>query len=270
MLCDIEFINNPQKLYYTGGKVNVRVTLKLEVEKTIEELLAKVIGLAKVDFRRTSDKTHFMNQKNFLVVNQTLPPGTHVYEFEVEIPAECPSSFIGKYGKILYKVDVIASRLMNLNRKFSAEFHVIRPLTNFSVSNLPQKDEYFTYFCCWPCERKILLVEAMIPKSAFATGDCIPIFIKIDNCLENERRQINIRLMQLISYRGHRLDHETEKNVIQNITHVTSNYEVHEKMDIPHHIATSSDSCDILKISYSVNIFMDRIKFKFPVTIGGV
>lgn len=89
-----------------------------------------------MDFRRTSDKTHFMNQKNFLVVNQTLPPGTHVYEFEVEIPAECPSSFIGKYGKILYKVDVIASRLMNLNRKFSAEFHVIRPLTNFSVSNV--------------------------------------------------------------------------------------------------------------------------------------
>lgn len=36
MLCDIEFINNPQKLYYSGSKILVRVILKLEVEKTIE------------------------------------------------------------------------------------------------------------------------------------------------------------------------------------------------------------------------------------------
>lgn len=100
------------------------------------ELLAKVIGLVKVDFRRNNDKVHFMNQKNFLLINQTLPPGTHSYEFEADIPEELPSSFIGKHGKILYKVDVIASRLMNLNRKFSAEFNVIRPLSNYSVSNV--------------------------------------------------------------------------------------------------------------------------------------
>lgn len=133
---------------------------------------------------------------------------------------------------------------------------------------VPQKDEYFTYFCCWPCERKILLVEATIPKSGFATGDFIPIYIKIDNSLENERRQINIRLLQLITYRG-RLDHETEKNVIQNVTHVTSSYEVFEKLDVPQYIATTSEACEILKINYSLNIFMDRIKFKFPIIIGG-
>lgn len=79
---------------------------------------------------------HFMNQKNFLLINTTLPPGTHTYEFEAEIPEEFPSSFLGKHGKILYKVDVIASRLMNLNRKFSAEFNVIRPLSNYSISNV--------------------------------------------------------------------------------------------------------------------------------------
>lgn len=106
------------------------------IKISISELLGKVIGLAKVDFRRTNDKVHFMNQKNFLLINQTLPPGTHTYEFEAEIPEELPSSFIGKHGKIVYKVDVIASRLMNLNRKFSAEFNVIRPLTNYTISNV--------------------------------------------------------------------------------------------------------------------------------------
>lgn len=108
-----------------------------------------------------------------------------------------------------------------------------------------------------------------IPKSAFAIGDFIPVYIKIDHSLEDERRQINIRLMQFITYKGQRLDHETEKNVIQNVTHVTSSFEVFEKLDIPHYIATTSESCEILKINYSVNIFMDRIKFKFPITIGG-
>lgn len=103
------------------------------------------MGLAKVEFRRTSDKTHFMNQKNFLVINQTLPPGTHTYEFEADIPNECPSSFLGKYGKIHYKVDVIVSRLMNLNRKFSAEFNVVRPLTNFLVSNVSGFCIFFQY-----------------------------------------------------------------------------------------------------------------------------
>lgn len=112
-------------------------------------------------------------------------------------------------------------------------------------------------------------MEATIPKSGFATGDFIPIYIKIDNCLENERCQINIRLMQFITYRGQRLDHETEKNVIQNVTHVTSSYEVFEKLDIPQYIPTTSEVSEILKINYSLLIFMDRIKFKFPITIGG-
>lgn len=112
-------------------------------------------------------------------------------------------------------------------------------------------------------------MEATIPKSGFATGDVIPIYIKIDNSLENERCQINIRLIQLITYRGQRLDLETEKNVIQNVTHVTSSYEVFEKLDVPQYIATTSEACEILKINYSLNIFMDRIKFKFPIVIGG-
>lgn len=99
-------------------------------------MLAKVIGLAKVDFRRSNDKIHFMSQKNFLIIKQTLPPGTHCYEFDVEIPGEFPSSFLGKNGKIIYKVDVIASRFMNLNRKFSAEFNVIKPLSNYTISNV--------------------------------------------------------------------------------------------------------------------------------------
>lgn len=48
MLCDIEFINNPEKLYYTGSKIFVRVILKLEVEKTIEgEELMKYSEISK-------------------------------------------------------------------------------------------------------------------------------------------------------------------------------------------------------------------------------
>lgn len=98
----------------------------------------QIIGLASVSFNigknHYSDTMFYQDSRADLL----LPPentdelvmeaGRHVFEFECDVPAHCPTSFEGSQGHIRYSVKIIFKRANNCNQAYNVGFTVINPL----------------------------------------------------------------------------------------------------------------------------------------------
>lgn len=75
----------------------------------------------------------YLSSRSYVVGNesggeQVLAVGIHTYTFQVHLPHQLPSSFIGRHGSILYDVKLTIDRPWRFNNQFRQPFTVIFPL----------------------------------------------------------------------------------------------------------------------------------------------
>lgn len=59
---------------------------------------------------------------------EIVPSGTHDYSFMCTLPPDLPSSFIGSFGNIKYKANVVICISLWPDKKFSEKFTVFKPV----------------------------------------------------------------------------------------------------------------------------------------------
>lgn len=59
-----------------------------------------------------------------------LPPGRHIFSFNIPLPMECPTSLEGKYGNVRYEI------ILKINRYFRSDNVYKKPLTIIKMIDL--------------------------------------------------------------------------------------------------------------------------------------
>ncbi|XP_072289975.1 uncharacterized protein [Eucyclogobius newberryi] len=132
--------NNKDNVFSRGDTITGRVVLELSKETKIQGLSVKAKGKASVRWTEHYGPrlhiTYTSKEKYFCIENpllddskrssKVIAAGRHVFPFTFEIPnMELPSSFKGKHGKILYRLEARASRSMRLDRKAKEDFFIL-------------------------------------------------------------------------------------------------------------------------------------------------
>lgn len=75
----------------------------------------------------------------------TLDAGTHYFDFDCEIPENCPTSFESKHGRIRYTLEVVVSRPGKPNQTQKSAFTVLNvlDLNTFTPSVLVSFYDYY-------------------------------------------------------------------------------------------------------------------------------
>lgn len=146
------------------------------------------------------------------------PEREYEFPFSFKIPDNCPSSFSGEHGKILYSCKAVIEPPTGSN-KISKICQV--PLTvaasmdlNFVPSALQQikqtklqKTCYF--FCLFSGE---IQCDIDIPRGGFMAGEKMPLNFIIVNNSWDLVTDTRVRLIEKVSYRGKKVDDLTTEN----------------------------------------------------------
>lgn len=115
-----------------------------------------------LSFRET-----FVDEKITIVSAIILPEGDHSFPFETVLPENCPPSFKGKYGYILYEVIIIVPKMI-FHEKVPFEFTVLSKVI------IPSAMERKVSFICYIFNSfGILLLRKSLTLRTFEERICM-------------------------------------------------------------------------------------------------
>ncbi|XP_064545620.1 arrestin domain-containing protein 2-like [Drosophila montana] len=217
--CEFKF-DRANAIFYSGEIVTGRIVLKTSSIKSVNRIYILFLGLAKVIFEEQRSDTTSGNEVRYERVTShatemyvkshtnvyekgRLPDGTHTFPFSIPLPLECPTSCVGKYGKISYELSLVMERFLRYNNVF------IRPLTVLQTYNLnlhpemsmPIEHEAIRKLCCWPFRSGPINLHLAIPFSGYAAGQTINYKVHIDNMSNRDVKGFSMTLIQIYEFR---------------------------------------------------------------------
>uniref|UniRef100_T1GHS0 Arrestin C-terminal-like domain-containing protein n=1 Tax=Megaselia scalaris TaxID=36166 RepID=T1GHS0_MEGSC len=269
MRCSVEFVNNPYRSYYAGNTLYGCLNIALDREKYIKVSSLRITNPCKrkgqSSFPRgrytVKAEQTFIDEKLLVVSNTRLPAGEHTFQFESNLPADCPPSFKGKHGQIKYKAVILVPKML-CDKKIPFEFTIL------SYSPLPFFEANI------PISIHIGPTKTVtFPKNVFRVGEHILIDINIDETKEKKDRSIKFFLVQYIWYQTKenchscRSQRKQKGNVIE-FPVITSDYNYKQSIRIPDNLPTTLEYIEVIKIRYLLKILINKKKFKFPIVLG--
>ncbi|XP_055295178.1 uncharacterized protein LOC129564951 [Sitodiplosis mosellana] len=213
-----------------------------------------------------------------------LEAGEYVYNFELQLPLELPSSFEGEYGHIRYSASVVLIIPWGFDDKYNQSFTLIRALdlNRYSSLRMPVSDvtDFTSYPCCWLCcfPSDPLQIVARIPVGGYVGGQTINLALEVDNKSNQRVPQLKMELIKHIKYYAQgrtktqkfcRMGEESSRGVEVNQKRI-----IRINLRIPPNPPSDESTCGIIKISYYVFVTADMNtccsdpKMQLPITIG--
>lgn len=182
--CEVEFVDNPMKVFYSGQLMRGTVQLNIVKQKKVRRIYIHVYGAAYAswteyfwfdfglqnwcsDYQKTfsgkevylNDGTYFVgapeNNNEFKPLNCwqrifKMVPGVHDYTFEFKLPSDLPTSIEGKHGNIRYTAIFVIDAIYPEKRKtLKIPFTVLRP---FDLNADPEFRVIFSSYCIFSIE----------------------------------------------------------------------------------------------------------------------
>uniref|UniRef100_A0A3P9KHV7 Arrestin domain-containing protein 3 n=1 Tax=Oryzias latipes TaxID=8090 RepID=A0A3P9KHV7_ORYLA len=277
---------NEQGTFSGGDIITGNVTLTLEKETKVQSLCVKAKGDADVRWSEKrgdttkvySAHTRYFKLKQFLTAEGSdetvLPQGIHVYKFRFQIPPGCmPSSFKGSHGKIVYKIEAKLCRSWRMNTTAEKELLFIsKSLPALDSPMTPQRGSTRKEMGLF--SKGLVELEAVLNKKAFCAGENMELVLSVNNS-SSKKVKPKLSLSKKITYyaRGNTKS-STEEISKMVFDPVEQNNKEERKcvMEIPAGQIPSIQSCDIIKLEYTLKAYLD-ISFSFdpevifPITI---
>uniref|UniRef100_A0A3P9M0N3 Arrestin domain-containing protein 3 n=1 Tax=Oryzias latipes TaxID=8090 RepID=A0A3P9M0N3_ORYLA len=272
---------NEQGTFSVGDIITGTVTVTLSKKTKVKLLFVKVKGDANVHWTESdqdhndevySAHTRYFKLKQCLIPEDSdetvLPQGIHVYKFRFQIPPGCmPSSFKGSHGKIVYKIEAKLCRSWRMNTTAEKELLFIsKSLPALDSPMTPQRGSTRKEMGLF--SKGLVELEAVLNKKAFCAG------CEINNS-SSKKVKPKLSLSKKITYyaRGNTKS-STEEISKMVFDPVEQNNKEERKcvMEIPAGQIPSIQSCDIIKLEYTLKAYLD-ISFSFdpevifPITI---
>ncbi|XP_047236259.1 arrestin domain-containing protein 3 isoform X2 [Girardinichthys multiradiatus] len=266
---------NEKGTFSQGDVVTGQAVLSLSKETKAQGLFVKAKGDANVHWtEKSGDRTHtysalqrYFKLKQFLIPEDSeavLPEGNHVFKFSFRIPSEnMPSSFKGNHGQIVYKLVAKLSRSWRMNSTAEKELNFVsKSFSNFSsllsqqVGTTEKKMGIFS--------RGQVHMEATVNKTAYAPGESMLIFAKVNNASSRDMTP-KFSLTRSVEFRAQG-DRKNEEYTVQKVVDkVISSYTQHEvkcEMRVPTDEMPSIENCDIISVTHQLKVYLD-ISFAF-------
>ncbi|KAL7729103.1 hypothetical protein ACLKA6_019924 [Drosophila palustris] len=304
--CIIDFDNNPHGTYFAGQVVTGKVTLKLDKLKLAKALALNINGYAEThwtesrsnnDKKVTSSSDTYSGREDY-IASQTylvgshlsteisLEPGVHVYNFTCQIPATCPSSIEGHYGRVRYMVKVSLIRPWKFDQSYTRCFTVLKIMDlNYDspLLRVPAHCETQKTYCCWPCKSDPLKLQMTLAQTGFVPGQFVPIDVLVNNDSHIRVELLQISLVMMVTYYATHLSTTHSKNeriIVSKLMgdSVPNHCNKHFRylLNLPATPPTCFNACKIIQIAYNVELkakvkglHIDEV-LNAPLTIGSV
>lgn len=205
---------------------------------------------------------------------QLIDAGTYRYDFSVQLPPRCPSSYEGAHGHIRYTLQLMLHRSTNP----SADVALIRPLQVMQRSDLMpaqltaacevQNMEQTSTLKFWQRPMKLQLD---IPNSGYEPGACISVHVKLANPQQLKLKMLTYKLNQVSTYLGQqkdkpkRVETKVDRRYLVSSSHQLNsvpryelqNFQHLHTLQVPQTPATlNATACSCLQISYEVEVIV--------------
>ncbi|XP_008299403.1 arrestin domain-containing protein 3-like [Stegastes partitus] len=264
---------NESNIFTSGDVITGQITLELSKECKIDSLYVKLKGKAKVKWTESYGRTvvtyhskdKYFSLKHFVIQENQASLIVHCV---VTSYRELPSSFHGKYGKILYTLEANLSRSMKIDSKAKAEFTLIHKgipdpmLMIQQQGNIDKKMKLFN--------SGTVGMDVNIEKTGFHQGEGIKVVASIQN---RSSRKIKPKycLYKKYSYFASTRKLEKEDIVKEESEAIppSASQTVTRILTIPPTTPASILNCNIIKVEYRLRVYLDvrHAEIKFPIVV---
>lgn len=318
----------------TGSSVSGSVKIKIAQPVETKEIRLEIEGKATTEFMElrsfeidcwNSDiyraklaasenyidwKIHLWPDSTTLQQNQNsiIPAGDYDFPFSFQIPENCPSSFIGEYGRIVYFCKAVIDPLQeNSDPKICmvpftvvslVDLNIWKPNPALSHIQESKSKKVGRFFCLFSGNHKC---DVDIPQSGFVSGESIPLNFTISNNSHVLVIKTKVKLVEKVTYDGNIVLNKASEKYPQSVLYQKSKKHTRRTLvkllgdgikhggsqnwqgrylTIPPICATmTSKSCSFISLSYELLIQIYRRKwicFKaslnvyVPILIGNV
>ncbi|XP_016970858.1 arrestin domain-containing protein 3 [Drosophila rhopaloa] len=303
VICDIEFCNNPQGVFYAGQLISGQVVISIDKPKPVKAVVLQVKGYAETHWTDTEydpeDQSNgesfnghvdYLETKSYLYgssssIEVVIEPGTSTYRFACQLPITCPSSFEGTLGKIRYLVNVRFVRPWKFDHNFNRCFTVLKVMDLNSASlmlRVPTQVESQRTFCCFPCRSAPLSMRLSLPQGGFVPGQTVPVEVTVSNDSGVPVENITVKLAMVVIFYSQPPCADTNKDrfvmALKTGEGVSTKCRKQLTFDlkVPATPPTCFNLCSIIQIGYQVEAEA-RVKgchgsqsLHMPITIGSV
>eukprot|EP00099_Drosophila_melanogaster_P024295 NP_652649.1 uncharacterized protein Dmel_CG18746 [Drosophila melanogaster] len=303
VICEIEFCNNSQGIFYAGQLISGQVVIKTEKEKSVKAVILNIKGYAETHWADTehdpddqSNGESFNGHVDYLAtraylhgssssIEVLIEPGTSSYRFACQLPITCPSSFEGTLGRIRYLVNVRFVRPWKFDLNFNRCFTVIKVMDLNSESlmlRVPSQVESQRTFCCFPCRSSPLSMRLSVPQSGFVPGQIVPVEVMVSNDSGVAVEDITVKLTMVVIYYSQPPSADTNKDRFEMVLKTGGGVSTKCRqqftfdLKVPPTPPTCFNLCSIIQIGYQVEAEA-RVKgchggqsLHMPITIGSV
>lgn len=262
---------NNSGTFSEGDTISGKVSLELSKPIKIWSLSVRATGDANTQWMAEpspSEENNYIyrgykrlfKEKEFLVTNKVketaLRPGTHSFPFNIRIPAKyMPSSFRGKYGWIVYRLEAKLCRRIK-------EKKTVQQMFQFHSKSVPT----FVQMCPVTASTVAMDIgsyvsgtvqmEARLEKNAFSPGETVTITTKVANSSHNIMKPM-FTLRQIELYRaggGSTTDSRVTKRQSGCIIRPQSEKEVTNHLVIPPGTLQTIHDCEIILMGYMLEV----------------
>uniref|UniRef100_A0A3P9INX6 Arrestin C-terminal-like domain-containing protein n=1 Tax=Oryzias latipes TaxID=8090 RepID=A0A3P9INX6_ORYLA len=251
---------NEQGTFSVGEIITGTVTVTLSKKTKVKSLFVKVKGDANVHWTESdqdhNDEVYSAHTRYFKLKQCFIPEDSD---------GKCmPSSFRGSHGKIVYKIEAKLCRSWRMNTTAEKELLFIsKSLPALDSPMTPQRGSTRKEMGLF--SKGLVELEAVLNKKAFCAGcESLPQTLSINNS-SSKKVKPKLSLSKKITYyaRGNTKS-STEEISKMVFDPVEQNNKEERKcvMEIPAGQIPSIQSCDIIKLEYTLKAYLD-ISFSF-------
>lgn len=297
--CQLKLENNHLGFFYSGQVLSGSVELMLKKPMSCKGLRLTISGSADCKWKDTSDKgkseamkgrENYLQNVAYLFGSEDSEPiefdaGFHSFGFTNALPANLPSSYDSKHGKIVYKIEALFIRPWKLSLlKAKTNLKVV---TNVDLNldpalRMPFYTELSKRLRCWLITSKTMRIKAGIPYSGFIPGHQVKIIFDISNKSNLDIIKMTINLVQItkLTSQKPREKSKSYRNTILESsalgTSKRSNHQFDCDITIPTNLVPVKHS-SIMNVSYEIEIIAKTSslthknpKLKIPIEIGTI
>lgn len=212
------------------------------------------------------------------------PAGNHKYSVQFTLPANLPSSYIGRNGNIRYTVKVHVDVAWKFDSKFVAEFNVVAPidLNHFDQVQESLRSERSKQFtcCCIPVGGQYEIAISL-PCTGYSNEQKIPITVECTNRSNVYVRGLKIALRKLVTYHSTTPHKESKRDdIMLSVIKFAIGVDKQQtkqftgELMVPASTALNLDHCNLIEVGHRLEVSTklggcrSTFIFEIPITVG--
>ena len=292
-------LNSPRQVFYPGETVYGQVNMTVIEPVKMRGLRIELEGEAHCHWSETHGSgenkrtVHYTGHQDILKLVSVLfgnlphcggdkimhPEGSHVYQFQFQLPSYLPSSFEGGTGRIRYTLKAVIDRPWRFDHKVRYPL-IINELIDTNrpeyAMNKPSGNESKQVGCLC-CVAGMLAVQGGLDRGAYCPGEYLLITAHCNNGTTRDMDAMNAKLVQVIKYHARNKTKTRTKTISriagQPIPQKEDCTWTNQALQIPGTCPTINNA--VVEVTYYVEVHVDvpwgiDLRLYLPVVIGTI